>query len=569
MGAAAGKAGGTAFRARLATALRAYWLVGAFSAGVNILGLTVPVYLMLVFDRVLASHSLDTLAYLTVLALTAILALVLLDLSRALIGGRVGTWFDRSAAPEAYERSIAAALAGQDYTSQSLRDIGALRSFVAGTAPYALFDAVWMPVYLLVVASLHWALGLVGLVGMALLMVLGLASERAVRQPVHDVTAATVKAQRDADVAVRNAEAVDAMAMGPALVHRWEAAHARILAAGGSISARGAVLMACTRFVRFAMQIALLAVGAYLAARRDITGGAVIGASIIMGRAVAPVEQALSQWKQFVAARDARNRLDRFHAQPLLRTGTVPPPPERRLGVEGLSFRPPGAEAPLFTDVSFAVEAGTMLAVVGPSGAGKSTLARLLVGVWKPDAGVVRLDGADVHLWPRADFGRHVGYLPQDVELFAGSLRDNIARMGDCDDASVFAAARAAGVHQMVLRLPKGYDTEIGEGGMKLSGGQRQRVALARALLGNPRLLVMDEPNASLDGEGELALARAIDAAKAAGAIVVVVSHRQRLLTQAEQVLLLRNGGVECCGTPAEVAARLVPTARVKLRPAT
>lgn len=558
-----------AFRARVATALHSYWLVGLFSAGVNILGLTVSVYLMLVFDRVLASYSMDTLAYLTLLALVAILTLVLLDLSRTLIGGRVGTWFDRTASPEAYDRAVAAALASQDYTSQSLRDIGALRGFIAGTAPYALFDALWMPVYLLVVTSLHWALGLVGLAGMALLMVLGLASERAVRQPVRQVTQATVKVQRDAEIAVRNAEAVDAMAMAPGLVRRWEADHANILSAGDTITTRGAVLMACTRFVRFAMQIALLAVGAYLAARRDITGGAVIGASIIMGRAVAPVEQALSQWKQFAAARDARARLEAFHAQPLLRTGTVPPPPERQLSVEGLALQLPGAEAPLFTDVSFTVEAGTMLAVVGPSGAGKSTLSRLLVGVWKPSVGVVRLDGADVHLWPRADFGRHVGYLPQDVELFAGTLRDNIARMGDADDARVFAAARIAGVHDLVLRLSKGYDTEIGEGGVKLSGGQRQRVALARALLGEPRLLVLDEPNASLDGDGELALARAIDAAKARGAIVVVISHRQRLLTQADKILLLRNGGVECCGTPAEVAARLVPTARVKLRPAT
>lgn len=557
------------FRTRMATALRSYWLVGIYSAGVNVLGLTVPIYLMLVFDRVLASHSMDTLAYLTALALVAILALVLLDLSRALIGARVGTWIDRNAAPEAFERSVSAALAGNAYSSQSLQDVATLRAFLSGSAPYALFDALWMPIYLLVVTSLHWALGLVGLVGMLLLMALGLASERAVRRPVREIAQQTLRAQREVDIAIRNAEVADCMGMVPGLVRVWEGGHAGILAAGGTIAARGAVLMACTRFVRFAMQIALLAVGAYLAARRDITGGAVIGASIIMGRAVAPVEQALAQWKQLVAARDARGRLEAFHAQPLPR-GTVPPPPERRLSVEALAFAAPRAEAMLFRDVSFTVEAGEMLAVVGPSGAGKSSLARLLVGVWPPAAGKVRLDGADVHCWPRADFGRHVGYLPQDVELFPGTLRDNIARMGEVGDQQVFAAARMAGMHDLVLRLPAGYDTELGEGGMNLSGGQRQRVALARALLGEPRLVVLDEPNASLDGEGELALARAIDAIKARGAMVVVISHRQRLLAQADKVLLLRNGGVEICGTPAEVAAHLVPTGRAaKLRSAT
>jgi PrtD family type I secretion system ABC transporter len=533
------------FRDRVVTALQSYWVVGLYSAGVNALGLTVPIYLMLVFDRVLASHSMDTLLYLTVLALAAIL--------------------DRNAAPEAFERSVAAALAGGAYTSQSLQDVATLRLFLSGSAPYALFDALWMPVYLLVVTSLHWALGLVGLVGMVLLMVLGIASERAARRPVREMAQQTFRAQREVDIAIRNAEVADCMGMVPGLVHGWENGHARILAAGATIAARGAVLMACTRFVRFTMQIALLAVGAYLAARRDITGGAVIGASIIMGRAVAPVEQALAQWKQFIAARDARARLDAFHAEPLLRHGTVPPPPERRLSVEGLAFTAPRAETPLFRDVSFTVEAGEMLAVVGPSGAGKSSLARLLVGVWKPALGTVRLDGADVQAWPRADFGRHVGYLPQDVELFPGTLRDNIARMGEAEDSQVFAAARMAGMHDLVLRLGAGYDTEIGEGGMNLSGGQRQRVALARALLGEPRLVVLDEPNASLDGEGELALARAIDAIKARGAMVVVVSHRQRLLAQADKVLLLRNGGVEICGSPAAVAAHLVPTGRAAI----
>lgn len=547
-----------AFRARLRTAMHSYWPVGLYSSGVNLLGLTVPIYLMLVFDRVLSSNSMDTLIYLTLLALVAILTLVLLDYSRALIANRVGSWLDRAAAPEAYRRAVAAGLKGQDYTSQSLRDLGIMRGFVGGAAPYTLFDALWMPVYLLVVTWLHWALGLVGLAGMVLLIVLGMANDRAVRRPTREQAVASMKAQRDADLAVRNAEVVESMGMAPGLIRRWEDEHQRVLAAGRTAANRSAALMAATRFVRYGMQIFLLAVGAYLAARRDITGGAVIGASIIMGRAVAPVEQALGLWNQFVSARDARRRLDTLHEQPLLHEGMVPPPPEALLGVENLSFTPPGREAPVLDDVSFQARGGEMVAVVGPSGAGKSSLARLLVGVWKPGFGIVRLDGADVHTWPRNDFGRHVGYVPQDVELFAGSLRDNIARMGDVSDAEIYAAARLAGVHEMVMRLPNGYDTEIGEGGVKLSGGQRQRVALARALLCRPRLVVLDEPNASLDGDGEAALSRAMDELKSQGALVVVVTHRKRMLVQADKVLLLKNGSVEAFGTPPEVAAHLV-----------
>ncbi len=546
------------FRRRLALAARSFWLVGVFSSGVNILGLTVSVYLMLVFDRVLSGHSLETLAYLTLLAGVAILTLVLLDLSRALIGVRVGAWLDATAAPEVYERSIEGTLAGHSYAQQALHDLGTLRAFVASPAPYTLFDALWMPVYLLVVVHLHWALGLVALVGMGLLIGLGLLNEKAVRGPVKAATSEGVRLHAATAVALRNAEAVDAMGMGESLVRRRERDQARMLDEAAVAGTRSALVMAGTRFVRSGMQIALLAVGAYLATRRELTGGAVIGASIIMGRAVAPVEQALGLWKQFIAAGEARRRLEAFHAAPLERQGTVPPPPRGQLSVEGVTFSPPGAKVPVLQQVSFMAEAGEMVAILGPSGAGKSCLARLLVGVWKPAVGVVRLDGADVHAWPRRDFGRHVGYVPQDVELFPGSVRDNIARMGEVSDEILFAAARLAGVHDIVLRLPQGYDTEIGDGGMKLSGGQRQRVALARAVLGRPRLVVLDEPNAGLDGDGELALAQAIDALKAQGTLILAITHRRGLLVQADKVLVLRGGQVDVFGTPAEVAARLV-----------
>lgn len=561
---------GNSFAALLRAVGRAYWPVALFSTGVNLLGLTVPIFLMLVFDRVLSSHNLDTLALLTLMAGASVLTLALLDFARALIGTRLGAWLEGRAAPEAFERSVAAGLAGDEAAAQPLRDLATIRNFLGGAAPYAVLDGMWMPVYLLVVAYLHWGLGLVGLVGMALLVALGLASEKLVRQPVRRAALAQIRAQRTIDLALRNAEAADAMGMVPALVRRWEGEHARILDAGCQAGARSAALMAATRFVRYFMQISLLAVGAYLATRRQITGGAVIGASIMMGRAVQPVEQALGQWKQMVAARDANRRLVDLHRRPLARQGTVPPPPAGRLSVEAVSFTPPGAGAPVLSEVSFAIKPGEMVVVVGPSGAGKSSLARLVVGVWQPSGGVVRLDGADVHAWPRCDFGRHVGYLPQDVELFAGTVRDNIARMGDAPDEAVYAAARRAGMHDMALRLAAGYDTEIGEGGAKLSGGQRQRVALARALLGEPRLVVLDEPNASLDGDGELALAAALQELKAAGTAMVVISHRRSLLTQADKVLFLRGGVVEIFGSPAEVAARLAPAGKspVRLRPA-
>jgi len=354
---------------------------------------------------------------------------------------------------------------------------------------------------------------------------------------------------------VRNAEAIDAMGMMPGVAAGWIAANERVLDQQALASNRAGIVLASSKFVRLAVQIAVLGTGALLAVQQELSAGAMIAGSILTARALAPVEQAIGTWKQIISARAAYARLRGHFGDPeLLRAASMRlPAPCGHLSVEALTFVYPGTRHPILKGVSFALEPGEALAIVGPSAAGKSTLARLLIGVWRPTAGAVRLDGADVHAWNREDFGRHVGYLPQDVELFAGSVRDNIARLTDAPAAAIVQAAQMAGVHEMILRLPMGYETEIGEAGTILSGGQRQRIGLARALLGQPRLLVLDEPNSNLDHDGEEALAGAIAAAKASGGTVALIAHRPSMLAHVDKVLVLRGGQVEAFGARNEV----------------
>ena len=362
---------------------------------------------------------------------------------------------------------------------------------------------------------------------------------------------------RTVDGALRNAEVIDAMGLTDGVLRRWAGLSHEALSLQSLASDRAAAIQGAAKFVRLFVQTAILGVGAWLVIRQEVSGGAMIAGSIIMGRALAPVEQAIGTWKQMIQAREAYRRLAAFLALPPLRAEGMPlPAPEGRLSVEGVCFGLPGKPL-ILKSVSFKADPGEAICIIGPSAAGKSSLARLLVGVRSPLTGIVRLDGADIFTWPKSDLGRHVGYLPQDVELFSGTIRENIARLGEADPADVVAAARMANCHDMILKLEKGYDTEIGEAGVRLSGGQRQRIALARAVFGRPRLVILDEPNASLDGEGEEALNRAIAALKACGSTVIVIGHRPSLLQEVTKVLVLVAGQVEMFGPRAEVMERL------------
>lgn len=531
--------------------------VGGFSLLINVLMLTSSLYMMQVYDRVLSSGSLSTLLYLSLIAVGAIALMSALDFTRARLLGTLGDWLERRLGPPMLERMVDGALASHGAAggerAEILRDLGALRGVLGGGVTF-LFDAPWVPVYLALIYLLHPVLGHLALASAALLFALALANDRVTRASLRAASAASNRAMATAEAALRNAEAVEAMNLLPGLTGRWRRDHALALDSQDRAHRRGAILLNVTKFLRQIVQVALLGAGAWLVVRHEMSGGSMMASSLVVGRALAPVEQAIGGWRQVSAGREAWRRLSAVFARPPRRPAGLPlPVPTGRLSVQAVAFRVGGQERLILNNVSFEAKPGEALAIIGPSAAGKSTLARLLVGLHPPLAGAVRLDGADLFQWRRDDVGRHIGYLPQEVGLFAGSVAENIARLGDPDPEAVVEAARLADCHAMILRLPKGYDTEIGEGGAFLSGGQRQRVALARALYGDPKLIVLDEPNASLDAEGEQALNRAIAALKERGACVVVIGHRPGTLAQVDRVVALRDGRVEAFGPRAEV----------------
>ncbi|HZH28775.1 MAG TPA: type I secretion system permease/ATPase [Azospirillaceae bacterium] len=540
---------------------------GLFSLVVNVLMLTTSLYMMQVYDRVLGSRSVETLLYLTLMAVGALMVLGYLDSVRSRIAARCAIWFETVLAPETVARAVEAQLRGSPYRTEGLTDLTAVRQFVMGSSLFAFFDTPWIPIYLAVCFLLHPWLGAVALAGALVLLALAVLGEV--------VTAGTLKASNEAamansrqvQAAIRNAEVIDGLGMLPALLDRYEPRMLRVLQAQQEAFDRSNVLMGTAKFFRQAVQVLALAVGAGLVLDHQLSPGAMFAGSIILGRALAPVEQLLGVWKGFVGARNSFRRLARFLGEPSLRdAGQAPPPPEGRLTVEQVGYAIPGQERPILRNVGFSLNPGEVLAVIGPTAAGKTTLVRMMVGVQRPMSGRVRLDGADVFSWPREDLGRHIGYLPQDVELFEGTVFDNIARFQQTEPDRVYEAARLAGCHEMILRLPKGYDTEVGEAGAHLSGGQRQLIGLARALFGRPRFVVLDEPNANLDGNSEQALMQAIAALKADGTTVVVVSHRAGLMAGVDKVLVLRDGMVEAFDTRDVVLQRL-GAARIRQRP--
>jgi ATP-binding cassette subfamily C protein/ATP-binding cassette subfamily C protein EexD len=537
--------------------------VAVFSGVVNLLQLTVSLYMMQVFDRVLSTRSLDTLYYLTAIAVFALLVMAVLDGLRAQVMQRVASWIEGKAAPEAFIRAIESQLRNRPYRMEALRDLAACRNWLGSPASLTLFDVPWVPIFLAVIFLLNPVLGWIALVGAALLFMLTLANEWATGKLLRQASTGAMATQRRAESIVRNAEVIDSMGMGPAVLQRWREGLSASVPQQDRAADRAALMLSMTRFLRLAVQVAVLGVGALLVLEQQITAGASIAASIIMGRALAPVEQMIGGWKQLVQARQGYRRLLAFLALPRLRPpGMALPEPTGRIAAERVTFGFPGQPVAIIKGVSFNLAAGESLAIIGPSAAGKTTLIRLLIGTLQTSAGTVRLDGADVFTWMREDFGRHVGYLPQDVELFDGTVLRNIARMAEAEPELAFEAARLAGCHEMILRLPQGYDTEIGDGGQHLSGGQRQLIGLARALYGAPKLVVLDEPNSNLDGDAEQALIRGLEELKRRGITVILVSHRPTLVQGVDKVLLMRDGAVEAFGPRAEVLKRLVQQAR-------
>jgi ATP-binding cassette subfamily C protein/ATP-binding cassette subfamily C protein EexD len=538
-------------------------VVGVFSLFVNLLMLTTSIYMMQVFDRVLATRSTDTLLFLTLIAIGATLLMALLEFARGQLLSRSAAWIEQTVAPEAFSRAIEAQLRSRPYRMEAMRDLAVCRGFVQSPGMTALYDVPWVPIYLGFIFLLHPVLGWIATAGAVVLFMLTLANEWTTASLLKKVNVASMASQRRSESVVRNAEVIDSMGMLPNVLQRWQDGVARMLPAQQTAADRAGAIMGMTKFFRLTVQIGVLGAGALLVLENAMTAGAMIAGSIIMGRALAPVEQMIGAWKQLVSARQSYRRLSAHLTVPRMRPGGMPlPEPSGRLSLERVTYAFPGTNVPIIKGVSFALEPGESCAIIGPSAAGKTTLIRLLIGVLEPNAGTVRLDGANVFQWLREDFGRHIGYLPQDVELFDGTVVENIARMGQPDPQSVFAAAKLAGCHEMILKLPKGYETEIGESGTFVSGGQRQMIGLARALYGRPKLVVLDEPNSNLDGDGEQALLRALEQLKAAGVTVVLVSHRPALVQGVDKVVVLRDGMVEMFGPRQEVLKRLLQPAR-------
>jgi len=542
----------------LAVCRQQFWLVGAFSGIVNLLQLTVSIYMMQVFDRVLATRNTDTLLYLTLVAIFALMILAMLEAVRSVIMQRVAGWVEQRVAPESFVRAVEGQLRGGSYRMEALRDLALCRGFLSSPSMLALFDLPWVPVYIALVFLLHPMLGWLALGGAMVLFFLTLANEALTSKTNQTAAVSAMQGHRRAEAIARNAEVIDSMGMMPAVLQRWRAPFSTAQEPQDTAADRGAVILALIKFFRLTIQLGVLGLGAWLVLQQELTAGASIAASIIMGRALAPVEQVVGSWKQLVQSRAALRRLSMFLTLPRLRPPGLPmPAPRGELSVERVTYNFPGQNASMIKAVNFSLPAGESLAIIGPSAAGKTTLLRMMIGTLPATAGHVRLDGADVFLWQREDFGRHLGYLPQDVELFEGTVFENIARLGEATPEAVYEAAMMAGCHEMILRLPAGYETEIGDGGAHLSGGQRQLLGLARALFGNPKLVVLDEPNSNLDGDSEAGLARAMQTLKARGTTVVLVSHRPALVQEVDKVLVMKDGAAELFGPRADVLKRL------------
>lgn len=536
-----------------------------FSGVINLLMLVPSIYMMQVFDRVLASRNETTLLMLTLIVLGLFMMSSLLEWIRGRVMIRMSAGFDMKLGERlfgaAFERNLSERGANP---AQVLNDLTTLRQFITGPGLIALFDAPWFPIYLAVAFMFHGWLGWFATAGITLLIFLAIWNELVTRQSLAEANQLSVAASGYVNNTLQHAEVIQALGMLPVLRQRWARLQQRIIATQAVASERSGRISALTRFVRMTWQALALGLGAVLVLENEISSGAMIAVSILLGRAMAPVEQAIGSWKSLGGAKTSYERLCRLleeFPQELPRMAL--PPPSGALRLDQVAVTPPGAERPVVNGVSFSLAKGEVMAVVGPSASGKSSLARALVGIWPVSKGAVRLDEADVGQWSREALGPYLGYMPQDVELFDGTVAENIARFGEIDSARVIEAARMAGIHEMVLHLPKGYDSPLGgAGGVKLSGGQKQRVGLARALYGNPVLIVLDEPNSNLDEAGEAALVVSIKALKAAGSTVVLVTHRPNVLGVVDKLLLLKDGAVQMFGPRDQVLRALMPAAK-------
>ncbi|MBE4127813.1 type I secretion system permease/ATPase [Vibrio parahaemolyticus] len=534
-------------------------LIG-FSLFINLLVLAIPLYMLQVYNRVISSYSTDTLLLLTIIVLAALFTMSIIDIARAQMSKSFGFWMDAKLSVFMLKRSIQyQSHTGKSYTSQVLRDIQTIKSFLSSQAPYPLLDAPWTPLFILFVYLLHPFLGHIALLGSVVLFSLGLINELMTRKTMQESEVSAISHISSAELATQNANSILAMGMMNAFLEQWQSRVQSVSVLEERVAGKSIYMANLSKFVRGSLQIFLLGGGAWLVIQHEITAGAMIASSILMSRALSPMEQAIGTWRSAMSARTAYKRLKEIDAIVRQDESDMPlPKPKGHYELTGLTYRHPGATEPVLSSITLSIPPGVSVGVIGPSGTGKSTFARLLLGNIRPLAGKVTLDGMEVSIWASEDRGVHVGYLAQEVELFPGTIRENIARFKEEDPAKVIKAAQLAGCHELILKKNKGYDFVIGENGRGLSGGERQRIALARAVYGDPSIVVFDEANANLDGEGEAAYQRLIAYLKSQGSTIVVIAHNPSTLRQMDRLLYLADGRAKLYGARDEVLKRLM-----------
>ncbi|NUT68813.1 type I secretion system permease/ATPase [Pseudomonas sp. ICMP22404] len=550
----------TELESALALCKGSFLSVGFFSFFVNLLMLVPSFYMLQVYDRAVGSASLSTLLMLTLIMLLLMTTMGGLEWVRSRIMVRVSTRLESLLGRRLFDASFRQALntCGMSASAQPLSDLSALRQFLTGNGLFAFFDAPWIPIYLGVMFMFHPWYGWMGVLSALLLGALAFVNEKLTRSPLQAANREQMAATAFINKSLRNAEVVESMGMLASLREHWSRRVHEVLVLQSLASDRGATVAAVSRTFRQIVQSLVLGLGAYLTITHQISPGLMIAGSILLGRALAPIDQLIGVWKGFLGARSQYARLHELLVKVAAEPERMPlPAPAGAIRVEGLSVVAPDARKPIIRGLDFQVAAGEVVGIIGPSGAGKSTLARALLGIWPSQAGTVRLDDADISQWRRDELGQYIGYLPQDIELFEGTISQNISRFGPTNASAVVAAARMAGVHELVLQLPEGYDTVIGANGGGLSGGQRQRVGLARALYGEPRLVVLDEPNSNLDDAGEKMLAEALRKLRQSRATVFVITHRSGVLAQVDKLLVLNQGELSLFGPRDKVLARL------------
>jgi ATP-binding cassette subfamily C exporter for protease/lipase len=542
---------------------RQAWIaVVVFSMTINILMLAPVVYMMQVSDRVMTSRNLMTLLFLSLLAVGVYAVMGTLEWARSRVMVRLGVRLDRRIGAKLLSLTHRFEVEKLPDGHRLLSDLTHVRAFLTGYAIFAALDAPWVPIFIAVTVMLHPTLAMVVLVGAIVMMILTYVTNRAVKTPLEDSNNSASETSMFVAANMRHGEVIEAMGMFPMMLQRWQEKQNRFLAHQAVASDRAGMVQGVTKFVRMTNQSLAMGVGGYLFLQTNVSPAIVFAASILASRISGPLEQLMTTWSQFGTALESWKRIDgALHHADKEYSGVTLPVPKGEVTLEGVFGGPPGIQTPFVQSVNLKIPAGVIVAIVGSSASGKSTLVRLITGVWAPKMGTVRLDGADLRTWPREQLGPYIGYLPQDVELFEGSVAENIARLGQLDSDRVMAAAHAAGVHEMVLQMSDGYGTQVGSNGAFLSGGQRQRIALARAMYGDPPLLVLDEPNANLDEMGELALDKALQQAKQRGQTVIIVSHRPIAIRNCDLILVMQEGLVSLYGPREQVMAKLAAAA--------